>query len=369
MIFLIGIYKITNLINNKSYIGQASNIEQRFLNHKTLPFSPKSSQYNSIFYRAIRKYGISNFSFEILEECKTEELDEKEIYWIAFYHTFIGWKDCQGYNMTIGGHGTRKISQEQVLDLWNQGFSQRDISDILSVNKDTIHKYLCNGNISEQEIFDRSREARGKMVNQYSLDGNFLNSFSTIGDAVKNLKSTFPNASTSNICAACGPYGDLTTAYGYIWKYNDDETPIEELVQKANIVLHHKNRPVHQFDLNGEYIQTFSTIKEAALSCGIKYQTSITNACNGRSESAGGYIWSYFNPLPSSIINIKSNGKRGHKGNSIAQYDLNGNLLKIYDNRQDAAIAINGKPKGISNVCCGSKKTYKGYIWKFTDQQ
>lgn len=48
----------------------------------------------------MRKYGIENFSFEIIEECKKEELNDKEKYWINYFNTFFN-----GYNLTTGGQG------------------------------------------------------------------------------------------------------------------------------------------------------------------------------------------------------------------------------------------------------------------------
>lgn len=58
-----GIYKITNLTNNKVYIGQSKNIEERWSNHRKDSFNIKDVEYNSPLHRAIRKYGLSNFEF------------------------------------------------------------------------------------------------------------------------------------------------------------------------------------------------------------------------------------------------------------------------------------------------------------------
>lgn len=58
-----GIYKIQNLINGKIYIGQSKNIEKRWLRHKTTAFNKNDHSYNLPLYRAIRKYGLENFSF------------------------------------------------------------------------------------------------------------------------------------------------------------------------------------------------------------------------------------------------------------------------------------------------------------------
>ena len=69
---MIGIYKITNLINSHSYIGLSTHIEDRWEYHKN-PYNWNREK-NKSLYKAILKYGIENFSFEILEECSSEEL-------------------------------------------------------------------------------------------------------------------------------------------------------------------------------------------------------------------------------------------------------------------------------------------------------
>ena len=92
---MIGIYLITNKVNGKKYVGQSIDIEERWKRH--IIASKKSEL---VIYRAMRKYGIDNFDFSILEECSVDKLDEREIYWISELDTYNN-----GYNMTIGGKG------------------------------------------------------------------------------------------------------------------------------------------------------------------------------------------------------------------------------------------------------------------------
>lgn len=72
-----GIYKITNLLSGKFYIGQSIDINHRFYEHKI----GAGLAHNSAIDEAIKKYGAENFSYEILEECPKEELFSKERYW------------------------------------------------------------------------------------------------------------------------------------------------------------------------------------------------------------------------------------------------------------------------------------------------
>lgn len=92
---MIGIYKITKKENGKSYIGQSNDIERRFSEHKTKIDIPIEI--------AIKKYGTDAFSFEIIEKCSLDQLDEREKYWIAFYNTYKGF----GYNCNEGGGNNR----------------------------------------------------------------------------------------------------------------------------------------------------------------------------------------------------------------------------------------------------------------------
>lgn len=123
---MIGIYKITNQINGKCYIGQSVNITRRWKDHRT-----RYQTEDNLLYRAIRKYGLENFSFEIIEECSQEKLNEREIYWIAFYNSA---NSDKGYNLTTGGNNTanHKLTEEQILEIYSllkQGVNQIDIAN------------------------------------------------------------------------------------------------------------------------------------------------------------------------------------------------------------------------------------------------
>lgn len=131
-----GIYKITNLITNKCYIGKTNNSERRWKDHQRLAFTEGHKEYNKTLYRSMRKYGIENFTFEIIEELEDYSISgEREKYWVAFYNSYHN-----GYNESEGGdggsmpghcqgstNGRARLTEEDVIKirtLYSQGISK-----------------------------------------------------------------------------------------------------------------------------------------------------------------------------------------------------------------------------------------------------
>ncbi len=138
---MVGIYKITNNINGKSYIGLSTNIKKRWKKHKQKNYIEYFK--DKPLYRAFNKYGIDNFTFEVLEECSIEELSKKEIYYIDKYDSF----GKNGYNATLGGDGAHGYKWSEELKqksskTWKQKFidnpelkKQRSISGKVSAKR------------------------------------------------------------------------------------------------------------------------------------------------------------------------------------------------------------------------------------------
>lgn len=164
----IGIYKITNLINTKSYIGQSVNIEKRWEKHKKIYLKENSHTYRYPLYSAFRKYGIENFSFEILEKCNKEELNNKEIYWINFFNTFFN-----GYNQTLGGNQTLKIPKENIIgiikDLKETDLTVKEIAQKRNVSVDLV--YDINSGTSWNQLIEYPIR---KQYGRYYKNPNFI---------------------------------------------------------------------------------------------------------------------------------------------------------------------------------------------------
>jgi group I intron endonuclease len=112
MIMPFYIYKITNKINGKIYIGKSKNPVNRFKRHLYVSVHPNAgpNQFQPI-HAALAKYGEKNFSLEIIDECMMEdEIFEKEIYWIAFHKSNMTKYPDNGYNLTDGGEGPSGLS-------------------------------------------------------------------------------------------------------------------------------------------------------------------------------------------------------------------------------------------------------------------
>ena len=123
-----GIYKMTNKVNGKIYIGLSVNIETRMYNHYRNAFYEKDVEYNSYLSRAIRKYGQENFSYEIIEECSISELPIRERYWISYYNST---------DRSIGYNISRKF--------WNNGYmTEGEINPSSYITTDVGIKYLIS---------------------------------------------------------------------------------------------------------------------------------------------------------------------------------------------------------------------------------
>lgn len=140
-----GIYKFENKINHHIYIGQSINIGQRYKDHLNRSQNNFSSnnEYNSALHRAIRKYGIENFSFDIIEECKQSFLNEREIFWISYYDSYNN-----GYNETLGGDTPAEKCCKLTFDIVENIKNDLINTDL---SYDILHKkyQISTGRISE----------------------------------------------------------------------------------------------------------------------------------------------------------------------------------------------------------------------------
>ena len=162
------IYKITNTINGKSYIGQTiQNVKERFYQHCATKCSKVVS--NMAIHRAIKKYGKSNFTVEVIEEIDSTNLNDRERYWIKYYNSYNN-----GYNSTKGGQDGCKpfkdLDVESIIKEYNTGKSLRTLGTIFKVDKQTIKDLLIRHNIELRttRTYKLSQKDRDKVLEDFA---------------------------------------------------------------------------------------------------------------------------------------------------------------------------------------------------------
>lgn len=137
------IYKITNTLNNKVYIGQTvKTVEKRFQQHKNN--SNKSYFSQIVLYKAFNKYGIDNFICEEIEQVPNELLDDREKYWIEYYNSYF-----EGYNSTLGGRATQLYNWDvdDIIEKYQELKSARKVAKVLGCDHSTIDRILNENNV------------------------------------------------------------------------------------------------------------------------------------------------------------------------------------------------------------------------------
>ena len=319
-----GIYKITNKSNGKAYVGQSICIKTRWKQHKCDAFNPKDPGYEYPLYRAFRKYGLRNFKFEVLEECSVSQLDEKEIYYIAFYDTYYN-----GYNQDKGGHGAShfiKLSDELVDEIIAILKVSKENSDTIGekfgVSGSTIRKIntgescyrenetypirhpiwtsdrpdnfciVCGVRINRaakcycpkcSQIAQRRVERPeplelAKMVKEFGFT-EVGRQLGVDGNAVKKW---------------CKQYGVPRRREELITWYNERMGLPATDIPKRNSTL---KMPVEQIDpATNKVVATYTGVMDAARALGKTNGNQISKACNGKSPMAYGYLWRFASP-------------------------------------------------------------------------
>ena len=233
------IYKFTNKINGKVYIGQTYNLQTRLNSHKS-----KALKIKTKFYNAIRKYGWENFELSILSTitANTKEelstlLDKLEIEYIKQYNSYKS-----GYNSTLGGHSKRgyKLSKEFSEKCRNRIYSddtRRKMSISAKnrvISEETRLKFRDSAikrNFSRyRELTTSSRnkaikKTLGVPVLQLDINFNVINRFDSISDAIEYIKSFIsPNLTLIGIRKGLSRHCTYETKKllykGFIWKYD-----------------------------------------------------------------------------------------------------------------------------------------------------
>lgn len=288
------IYKVTNKINGKIYIGKTGNFKERRWQHERC-----YEKEDCVFHRAIQKYGKENFEWEIIDEASgLENAYELEKKYIKEYNSHI--KD-NGYNMTKGGAGGAAPNVRPIVCL--------------------------------------------------TLSGKFVKKYESAAEAER--EDGFNNV---NVLLNCKE--KLLTCKNHMFMFEDDY-----LKNGAKIYKKPKSpraRKIIQCDMNGNFINEYKSVQEAASKTGAN-RTTISGVLSGTYKSANGFIFIYKEDFPIKDI---SKYKKCKKGRKIAQVDINsGKIIKVFDRISDAGKELGVSYKPIHKVVDMPDRTAYGYKW------
>lgn len=202
------IYKITNKINGKIYIGKTSlpKIEDRMQQH--IRDSKKIRCEKRPLYDAFNKYGIENFTIEEIEQVANDDIaSQREQYWIEKLRTYIGFKDSVGYNATLGGDSRRLYNYNELADAYL----------VLGTIKGVAIQYNCDPKV----VRNACREHNIPIKNAHNqkrilrIDKNSNRKiYSSITEAAKDIPNKAIETARKNISRGLNQH---KMAYGYIW--------------------------------------------------------------------------------------------------------------------------------------------------------
>jgi predicted GIY-YIG superfamily endonuclease len=212
------IYKISNVINNKIYIGKTSqNIKKRFKEHcrdsKRFPNRP--------LYADMIKYGYSMFKVEEIENCESEELAiKREKFWIEYYQSFYN-----GYNSTFGGEGKNYCNYDFIYKEWLKDRNCLATAKRIGVSPETVSEAV---KVNGEMPYCKKGFADNKLsVDMLDMQNNYIQSFNSVREAAKfiiyeqNKKTSNLGGYSSHISSVCR--GNRKTCFGYKWRYSQQK--------------------------------------------------------------------------------------------------------------------------------------------------
>lgn len=316
-----GIYMIWSSVNNKEYIGSAINLRRRKNEHfKDLK---RNKHYNPRLQNHFNKYGEDVFTFGIIKFCIKEKLIEREQFSINLLHPEFN--ICQTAGSSLGVKNSEKTKLKRIISRKIYNKTSEGIQYLQSISKP---------------------------IDQYDLKGNLLNSYKSISEAKKKTKILY---STISLCLQ----SKTTMAGGFLWAERG------ELIDKKLEIYNNKtkNKPVYQYNLNGDFIAEYKNINEASKTNKI-YNSHIYNCTLGILKSAGGFFWVAEKDNIYSAINNKKVAKLNHGGNKpVDKYSLKGAYKNTYKSILEASKQTGILPSDIS-ACVNNKIRFAGnFLW------
>lgn len=208
------IYCITNLVNNKKYIGKTTySVTKRFQEH--CRDSIKRLEEQRPLYAAMRKYGTNNFMVEELLECPLDELSSYEMMYIEKFNTYR-----EGYNATLGGDGSILFDYQEIVNEYQKGGTIVECASKMHCSIDTVKRVLTIYNIPIRHV--RTGNCKEpKPIKQFTLEGEFIKEWESRTAAahwlVDNGYAKTYNSGVAQKIGACAN-GKQKSAYKFKWQ-------------------------------------------------------------------------------------------------------------------------------------------------------
>ncbi len=211
-----GIYTITNIIDNKIYIGYCTSFYDRSMGHKS---QLKYNKHGNVhLQRAWNKYGEFAFIFEILEECPIELLASQENYWCNMLNVH---NDKYGYNIQPTHPDNRPVTSLETKErIRNSKLGTKASVETKKKQSDSHKKrlfgkvHILTGRKTPKERIIRIANSRKKIVIQMDLQGNFIREWDSAKDGGIGL-----NLDDSSIGKCCKGNKRNSRVGGFKWKY------------------------------------------------------------------------------------------------------------------------------------------------------
>lgn len=309
-----GIYQITNIIDGKIYIGHSEDVIKRWGRHRI-------GKGSLLLGNAIKKYGLKNFKFKILEKVDFKDKTKVQLKTILYQREQYYLDLKQSYVKGVG-YNINKIAK------YNDSGKRSDEF------KHNIRRINLEGNFT------------GKKVFQYDLKGNLIKKWKSAAEIERCL-----GFKTENISACC--LNKQSHSNEFIWSFELCEIG-EDKIKK--IFTGKRLTEVRQYNLKGELLHTFASTKDASEKTGINIKI-IREACGGHKKTGAGFIWKFKNEELCIEKHIKSEI-------IVKQYTLDGFLIKTWDSLTELTKTTNFSSKYIKECSDGIRKTYKGFKWE-----
>lgn len=352
------VYCTTNLINKKIYIGQHltenPNKFDEYLGCGV--YANKPSTYNkpkTAFQYAVQKYGPSNFKRVIIKvyDNKEEALAlEAEI----VDKNFLSRKDV--YNEVLGGNsGDTTVSiacyqydldgnfiaeyesQQKASYAIGRGFTT--IKRAIKEKIKAANYYWSLEKVNKLDLTDYKTTDNRIPIFQYSETGEYDCCYESVSDAAR-----VNNVASTNISRSC-KLGYKCNGKYFSYKFNStyDKAKLESI----------KNRKVYQYSLSGEFIAEYDSYLAAQKELG---KSGLSNAIKlGRTFA--GFQWKLEKLNKIDSVEVKGQARK------VGQYDLNENLIKIYNTVTECTKEFSG----CKHVLQGKRKTSGGFIFKYIE--